>query len=223
MSGLRAEHEYSLQYTIKSEDGRMQRPDVLVHLPENRHIIIDSKVSLIAYENFYNAEDEEEKRTYVKEFMASLKKQIKDLSEKEYAEAEALNSPDFVLLFLPLEASFHLIFQQDNSLLDFAWEKKIMLVGPSTLLAALKTINLFWKQEKQTKNVLEIVKESGTLYDKFVGLLEDLNRTKNSLDAALNKLFDGNGNIIRRVENLKKLGAKASKSIPSEYLLEEIQ
>ncbi|MFA6988658.1 MAG: DNA recombination protein RmuC [Candidatus Gastranaerophilaceae bacterium] len=221
MSGLRADHEYSMQYTIKNDDGKMQRPDVMVHLPENRHIIIDSKVSLVSYENFYNAENNDEKQVYIKEFINSLKKHIKDLGEKEYPAAENINSPDFVLMFLPVEASFHLIFQQDNSLLDFAWEKKIVLVGPSTLLAALKTINLFWKQEKQTKNVLEIVKESGSMYDKFVGLLEDLNKTKNCLDSALNKLFDGNGNIIRRVENLKKLGAKTSKNIPADYFLEE--
>jgi DNA recombination protein RmuC len=126
-------------------------------------------------------------------------------------------------MFIPIEASFHLIFQQDNSILDFAWEKKIVLVGPSTLLAALKTINLFWNQEKQTRNVMEIVKESGTMYDKFVGLLEDLSKTRNSLNNAFNKLSEGNGNIIKRVENLKKLGAKASKAIPLEYLSEEVE
>ena len=223
MSGLRADYEYSTQYTIKNDDGKMQRPDVVVHLPENRHIIIDSKVSLVSYENFYNAQEDDDKQVYIKEFINSLKKHIKDLGEKEYFEAESINSPDFVLMFIPIEASFHLIFQQDNSILDFAWEKKIVLVGPSTLLAALKTINLFWNQEKQTRNVMEIVKESGTMYDKFVGLLDDLSKTRNSLNNAFNKLSEGNGNIIKRVENLKKLGAKASKAIPLEYLSEEVE
>lgn len=219
MSGLREDYEYSMQSSFKNEEGRILRPDVVVHLPENKHLIIDSKVSLLAYESFHNAEDEAEKEAHLKEFVSSLKSHIKGLSDKAYQDAEGANSPDFVLMFIPVEASFHLLFQNDNSILDFAWDKKIMLVGPSTLLAALKTINLFWNQEKQTKNVLEIVKESGAMYDKFVGLLEDISRAKGCIENAFTKL-SGRGNIIRRIEKLKDLGAKTSKPIPEKYLLE---
>lgn len=231
MSGLRENIEYVAQESVRLEGERnAKNPDIIVHLPEDKHLIIDSKVSLVSYEKYYNSEDNEQREKSVKEFIDSVKTHIKGLSEKTYQNAEGLNSPDFVLMFIPIEASFNLIFQTDKDLFEFAWDKKIMVVGPSTLLASLKTINLFWNQEKQTKNVMQIVKEAGSLYDKFVGLLEDLkgvsgqfNKTKDTFDSIFNKLSEGNGNLINRVKKLELLGAKAQKQIPQDFLSDDVE
>ncbi|MDD3149726.1 MAG: DNA recombination protein RmuC [Candidatus Gastranaerophilales bacterium] len=230
LSGLREDFEYTTQESFSTEGNFRLQPDVVVHLPENRHVIIDSKVSLVSYENFYNSIEENEKQSHLKDFENSIKNHVKNLSEKTYQNLDGINTPDFVLMFVPLESTFQLIFKENNDLMDFAWNKKIILVGPSTLLAALKTIYMFWNQEKQNRNVLEIVKESGSLYDKFAGFLEDLrnisiqmDRTKDGFENAFNKLYTGKGNILRRIENLKKLGAKTTKQIPQEYLEENLE
>ena len=200
----------------------VQRPDVIIHLPDNKHIIIDSKVSLVAYERLMSAETEEHRVAYLKDHISSLRSHVKLLSEKNYQNAQNLNTPDFVLMFLPIEASFSVAVQGDSEIFAYAWERKIVIVSPTTLLATLRTISSIWKQENQTKNAQEIARLSGTLYDKFIGFAEDMakiktniDRTSNSYDDAMKKMKDGNGNIIRTAEKIKELGAKtANKSLP---------
>ena len=226
ISGLLENHHYTLQQTFKDSDNKILRPDVTIHLPNSRHLIIDSKVSLLSYERFYNSEKNDQNN--LKDFINSTKEHIKNLKSKFYQEIKDINTPDFVLMFIPVEGAFNLIFQQDGDIIDFAWRNKILLVGPSTLLTTLKTIELFWKHEKQTQNVIEIAEESGKLYDKFVGLLSDLenikayfDKTSESFESARKKL-DGRGNLINQVEKLRDLGAKTSKIIPEKYSKEEI-
>ena len=225
ISGLLENHHYSLQESFKDSDNKIFRPDVIIHMPGSRHLIIDSKVSLLSYERYYNSE--ENNQNHLKDFINSTKEHIKNLKSKFYQELKDINTPDFVLMFIPTEGAFNLIFQQDSEIIDFAWRSKILLVGPSTLLTTLKTIELFWKQEKQTQNVIEIAEESGKLYDKFVGLLNDLeniktyiDKTSECFDNARRKL-DGRGNLINQVEKLRVLGAKTSKLIPEKYYSEE--
>lgn len=224
-SGLIKDQEYKTQVSTQNEEGRRFQPDVVVYLPDNKHIIIDSKVSLIAYEAFVNADLEEDRETFRKEHLLSVKSHIKGLSEKNYQGSLDFNTPDFVMLFVPIESSFSVAIQADQELFNFAWERKVVIVSPSTLLATLLTISSIWKQERQNRNAIEIAKQSGDLYDKFVGFLDDLNDIGIKLDAgkksysnALNKLSSGSGNIIKRVENLKAMGAKASKSIPEKFI-----
>ncbi len=227
-SGLNeGEQGYQKQFSDTSEEGKRIQPDIVINLPDNKHIIVDSKVSLIAFERAVNATTEEEKAEHIKEHILSLKTHIKGLSEKHYQTASKLNSPDFVLLFIPIEASFGVAIQEDQELFMYAWEKKVVLVSPSTLLATLRTISSIWQQENQTKNALEIAKQSGALYDKFVGFIADmetigknLNTTQKTYDAAINKLHTGSGNLVRRAENIKKLGAKTTKNLPDKMLNE---
>ena len=226
VSGLLENHHYSLQQTFKDSDNKILRPDVTIHLPNDRHLIIDSKVSLLSYERFYNSEEKDE--NHLKDFTSSIKEHIKNLKSKFYQEIKDINTPDFVLMFVPIEGAFNLIFQQDSDIIDYAWRNKILLVGPATLLATLKTIELFWQNEKQTQNVIEIAEESGKLYDKFVGLLNDLENIRNHFDKTTEcfetarKKLDGRGNLINQVEKLRNLGAKTSKIIPENYYKEEI-
>ena len=227
-SGLVKGQEYDTQITARNEQGDLIRPDVIVKLPENKHIIIDSKVSLVAYEAFVNTDDSEQKTTFLKQHVESIKNHIKGLSDKNYQNATLFDTPDFVLLFMPIESAFSVAIQNDADLFNLAWEKKIVIVSPTTLLATLRTVSSIWKHEKQTQNALEIARQGGALYDKFVGFLKDLedlglqiNRVSKTYDNARNKLTDGSGNLIKRVETLKKLGAKASKSIP-EKLIEDM-
>jgi DNA recombination protein RmuC len=224
-SGLVKGQEYETQITTRNEEGELIRPDVVVKLPENKHIIIDSKVSLLAYESFINEESPEMKDVFLKQHIESIKTHVKSLGEKNYQNATLFDTPDFVLLFMPMESAFSLAIQNDVELFNFAWEKKIVIVSPTTLLATLRTIASIWKHEKQTQNALEIARQGGALYDKFVGFLKDLedlgnqiSRVSKTYDEAKSKLIDGRGNIIRQVENLKKLGAKASKSIPEHFI-----
>lgn len=224
-SGLIRGEEYDTQYTDTNIEGQMVRPDVVVKLPDHKHIIIDSKVSLLAYERYTSADDEDEKQTALKQHIESVKAHIKGLSDKNYHSAIGLDSPEFVLLFIPIESSFSLTIQQDRDIYSYAWEKKVVIVSPSTLLATLRTISSVWKHERQTKNALEIARQAGKLYDKFVGFIADVEAVKqrlaqgqDSVDAAINKLHTGNGNLVRSVERLKKLGAKVSKEIPENYL-----
>ncbi len=206
----------------------MIRPDVIVKLPENKHIIVDSKVSLVAYETFVNTDDSELQTTFLKQHVESIKNHIKGLSEKNYQNATLFDTPDFVLLFMPIESAFSVAIQYDPDLFNFAWERKIVIVSPTTLLATLRTVSSIWKHEKQTQNAIEIARQGGALYDKFVGFLKDLedlgtqiSRVSKTYDTAKNKLTEGSGNLIKRAETLKKLGAKASKSI-SENLIENM-
>ncbi len=217
--------EYETQFSDTNDDDKRIQPDVIVHLPEDKHIIIDSKVSLNAYEKYVNADTDEERDSALKLHIGSFKSHIKGLSEKKYQSAKALTSPDFILMFIPIESSFGLAIKEDVSLFNYAWDKKIVMVSPSTLLATLKTIASIWKQEKQNKNVLLIAEESGKLYDKFVGFLEDLEsietnfkRVNTQFDDAKKKLSTGRGNIIGKVEKLKELGAKANKQISTKTI-----
>jgi DNA recombination protein RmuC len=228
-SGLVKDQEYVTQHHTTNEEGGRIYPDVVINLPDDKHIVVDSKVSITAYTNYLEAETEEEQLSLIKAHIVSVKSHIVGLSEKNYANAVGINSPDFVLMFMPSEPSFSFTLQADASLYNYAWDRKIVIVSPTTLLATLKTIASVWKQEKQTKNALDIAKQSGALYDKFVGFLEDLEKIERGLttakvayDGAVNKLKTGSGNIIRRVEGIKKLGAKATKSIPTNFNDEDI-
>ncbi len=219
-SGLIKGEEYETQFSIRNDENTLLRPDVLLKLPDNKHVIIDSKVSLNAYEKLVNAENNEEKEHFSKLHIESIKNHIKGLSEKNYSNAIGINSPDFVLMFLPIESSFSIAIEKDIELFNFAWDRRVVIVSPSTLLATLKTIESIWKRAKQTQNALEIANEGGKLYDKFCGLVEDLKKLGNQLETvnktyqeANKKLYTGNGNIINKIENLKNLGAKNTKSI----------
>ncbi len=225
-SGLNeGEQGYQKQFSDTSEDGKRILPDIVINLPDSKHIIVDSKVSLIAYERAVNSETEDGRVKYVKEHLLSLRAHIKGLSEKHYQTASKLNSPDFVLLFIPIEASFSVAIQEDQELFSYAWDQKVVIVSPSTLLATLRTISSIWQQENQTKNAIEIARQGGALYDKFVGFIADmetigrnLDTTRKTYDAAVNKLHVGSGNLVRRVESIKKLGAKATKELPKKML-----
>ncbi len=227
-SGLTKDQEYKTQVSTSNAEGRKIQPDVILYLPENKHIIIDAKVSLIAYELFANAENEDDRERSKKEHVLSLRNHVKNLSEKNYQTSKDLNTPDFVLLFIPVESSFSLAIQADQELFNYAWERQIVIVSPSTLLATLKTISSIWKQEKQTKNALEIAEQSGKLYDKFVGFVEDMQKmgdriaaTQGFYEESMKKLSTGSGSLIKRVENLRKLGAKNTKNLPEKFINED--
>ncbi|MEX2379487.1 MAG: DNA recombination protein RmuC [Vicingaceae bacterium] len=226
-SGLTKGAEYELQFSTKNEENKRIQPDVIIHLPEEKHLIIDAKVSLVAYERFVNEEKDPLREKHLKEHINSVKIHIKGLSEKNYQNAERINSPDFVLLFMPIEPAFSLAMQSDTDLYAYAWDKKVVIVSPSTLLATLRTIASIWQQEKQTRNSIEIAQRAGRLYDKFVGFVDDMSKidrglssAQNAYDDAFNKLKSGRGNIIGRLEHLRVLGAESSKVIP-EHLIEE--
>jgi DNA recombination protein RmuC len=221
-SGLEKDKEYKIQYSLKNSEGDRLQPDVVVFLPNNKHIIIDAKVSLTAYEAFITAPTEEEKKQHLLKHLVSVKKHIDELSRKDYQSLIDINTLDFVLLFMPIESSFSIALQSDNELFNYAWDRKIVIVSPTTLLATLYTIASLWRQEKQARNVFEIAEESGKLYDKFHGLMEDLvdvgkkmNSAKLSYEDAMKKASSGPGNIVKRMDNIKNLGAKATKSLDS--------
>ncbi len=218
-SGLIKGQEYQMEVHSSNAEGSIIRPDAVVLLPDNKHIIIDSKVSLVAYDEFVGLESDEDKEAALKRHIVSIRTHIKTLASKEYQSSTEFNSPDFVLLFMPIESSFSLAIQYDSQLFSEAWEQKIVIVSPTTLLATLRTIASVWKQERQTKNALKIAEESGKLYDKFVGFVKDLDnigrhidQTQKAYDEAYSKLKTGRGNLISRAENVKLLGAKAQKS-----------
>ena len=196
-------------------------PDVVIHLPDNKKMIVDSKVSLTAYEQFVNQDDETLKEQFLKEHTNSLKRHIVQLSEKKYEDLYQIESPDFVLLFVPIEPAFAVALNFDNQLYNKAFDMNIVIVTPTTLLATLRTIDSIWNNEKQQRNALEIARQAGALYDKFEGLLKDLvnigkriDDSKKEYSSAMNKLVDGRGNLITSVEKLKKMGAKAKKALP---------
>lgn len=219
-SGLIKDVEYKTQVSGTHEDNNRVQPDVVVFLPDNKHIIIDSKVSMVAYDRMVNAENEEDRKANAKSHVDSVRNHIKQLGEKDYTRITSLHTPDFVLMFMPIEAAFSSVIQEESELFNFAWDKKIVIVSPTTLLATLKTISSMWKQERQVQNALEIAKKAGDMYDKFVGFTEDLTNIGKSLDSskriyedALNKLSTGKGNLITRAEQLRTLGAKANKTL----------
>jgi DNA recombination protein RmuC len=225
-SGLTRGQEYQCEEVIAGVESNIQRPDVIIHLPEQKHIIIDSKVSLVAYERSVSAESELQRSYHLKEHISSIRSHVKLLSEKNYQNAQHLNTPDFVLMFVPIEASFSVAVHADGDLFSYAWERKIVIVSPTTLLATLRTISSIWKQENQTKNAQEIARLSGALYDKFIGFTEDMvkirasiDKTSNAYDDAVKKMKEGNGNMIRTAEKIKELGAKTStnRSLPSGF------
>lgn len=226
-SGLEKGREYDLEKSFATEEeGKTRlRPDVIINLPDNRKMVVDSKVSLTAYEQYVNSDTEEAKNKFIKEHVNSLKRHIDQLSAKKYEDLHQIESPDFVLLFIPIEPAFAVALEADNELYNKAFVKNIVIVTPSTLLATLRTIDSMWQNEKQQKNAIEIARQAGALYDKFEGLLQDLIKvgsrlkdTKNEYDGAMNKLVNGRGNLISSVEKIKKLGAKAKKSLPNTLL-----
>ncbi|WP_299053750.1 DNA recombination protein RmuC [uncultured Polaribacter sp.] len=224
-SGLEKEREYFVQQSFTNKQGKRILPDVVIHLPGNRKMIIDAKVPLTAYEQYINEEDETLKKSFLKDHIASIKRHINQLSEKKYEDIYQIESPDFVLLFIPIEPAFAVAINADNELYNKAFEKNIVIVTPTTLLATLRTIDSMWNNEKQQKNAIEIARQAGALYDKFQGLLTDLiavgkriDDSKTAHDHAMNKLVEGRGNLITSVEKLKKMGAKAKKALPEKFI-----
>ena len=223
-SGLSKGREYEIQGTFKDEEGRNLRPDVIIHLPNDKHIVIDSKLSLKSYEAYMNASNKEEEENAFSSFKNSIKKHIKDLSSKDYTNLYGLNSLDFLLMFLPIEGSFTLLSKAGDDIFREAFSRNIVLVSPSTLFMSLKTIENIWKFERRNKNAEEIAKEAGLLYDKFNGFIGDMEKvskyiknTQEAHDLAFNKLSNGRGNLVSKVEKLKNLGANTSKKIGLSY------
>ncbi len=224
-SGLEKGREYEVQQSFVTEEGNRVFPDVVINLPDGKKMVVDSKVTLTAYERYINEEDDDAKNQHLKEHIISLKRHVDQLSEKNYHDLYQMESPDFVLLFIPIESAFALALNEDTSLYNKAFEKNIVIVTPSTLLATLRTIDSMWTNQKQQENALEIARQAGALYDKFEGFVADLVKVGNKIkdskieyDNAMSKLVEGSGNLINRVENLKKMGAKAKKALPETIL-----
>ncbi|MDR3705488.1 MAG: DNA recombination protein RmuC [Paludibacteraceae bacterium] len=227
-AGLEDGIHYFKQQSLRNEDNDMFRPDFIINMPDNKNLVLDSKLSLVAYENYYNTEDEILQAKFLKEHLAALNKHINELGAKNYSQLYGINSPDYVMMFVALEPALTAALKQDLSLYEKALDKNIVLVSSSTLLATLRTISYIWKQENQKRNVVEIAKESGALYDKFVGFMDDLIKVGRSMDdtqktyrEAMNKLVDSpkkGDTIIGRFERIKKLGANASKSLPQNLI-----
>jgi DNA recombination protein RmuC len=220
-SGLRGGKEFQTQVHHLSQDGSALRPDVIVHLPDERTVIIDAKVSLKAFQDAHNTEDEKEKAIFVKQHLDSVKKQVSLLAGKQYQQLSEVGSLDFVLLFIPIEGAFQLAVEQDPELLVASMQKKVILASPSTLLAILRTIHHLWRLDEQNRNSLVIAKQAGNLYDKFVGFAEAfeeigfrLTQAQQSWHTARNRLSTGQGNLVSRAEALKQLGVQASKELP---------
>ncbi|WP_298287696.1 DNA recombination protein RmuC [uncultured Lutibacter sp.] len=223
-SGLEKDREYFVQQSFTNAEGKRILPDVVIHLPNNKKMVIDSKVSLTAYEHYINTDEETEKERSIKEHVNSLKRHIEQLNDKKYGDIYEMESPDFVLLFVPIEPAFAIALNYDNQLYNKAFEKNIVIVTPTTLLATLRTIDSMWNNEKQQRNAIEIALQAGRLYDQFVNLTEDLIKIGNQLktvqgsyDSSMKKLT-GKGNLIKRVEAIKKLGAKGSKTFNDKLL-----
>jgi len=222
-SGLEKDREYFVQQSFKLENGSRVLPDVVLHLPDNKRMIIDSKVSLTDYERYVNA-DEDDRPQFLKAHVNSIRKHVDQLSDKKYEDIYDIESPDFVLMFIPIEPAFAVVVNEDNSIYNKAFEKNIVIVTPSTLLATLRTIDSMWNNEKQQQNAVEIAKQAGRLYDQFVNLTDDLlkvgnqlNTVKGSYDTTMKKLT-GKGNLLTKVENIKKLGVKATKHLNERLL-----
>ncbi len=224
-SGLRKGVEYDAQGGFRDAEGKLLKPDVVVHLPEGKEIIIDSKVSLVAYERYVRAEDDNARERAVKEHLVSINAHLKGLESKKYDELPGVKSLDFVLMFIPVESAFMLAIEKDSQIFRKAFDKNIMIVSPSTLLVTLRTIENIWRYEHQNKNALKIADEAGKLYDKFVGFVEDLENvgsqletTRKSYEAAHNKLKSGRGNLVSKAQGLIELGVKSRKQLPAEMV-----
>ncbi len=226
-SGLEKDREYVLEKSFNTDDENKTRlrPDVIINLPDGKKMIVDSKVSLTAYEQYVNSEDESIKSQFLKDHINSLNRHVTQLSDKKYEDIYEIESPDFVLLFVPVEPAFAVAINNDNQLYNKAFEKNIVIVTPSTLLATLRTIDSMWQNEKQRNNAVEIARQAGALYDKFEGFVIDLTKVGKKMDeakseykGAMNKLVEGRGNLITSVEKIKKLGAKAKKSLPQNII-----
>ncbi|WP_430401159.1 DNA recombination protein RmuC [Flavobacterium sp.] len=229
-SGLEKGREYEVQQSFTNEEGSRILPDVIINLPDGKKMVVDSKVSLTAYERFVNEEDDDAKATFLKEHVHSVKRHVDQLSDKNYQDIYEMESPDFVLLFIPIEPAFALALNEDNTLYNKAFEKNIVIVTPSTLLATLRTIDSMWTNQKQQENAIEIARQAGALYDKFEGFVSDLVKIGKKMDEAkieygnaMNKLVDGSGNLVNRVEKLKKMGAKAKKALPENIIKRAIE
>ena len=216
-ANLAKDIHFTTQGGYRDEEGRLKKPDFIINLPDNRHLIVDSKVSLTNYEAYFNEEDEKQKGVYLKKHIESIRKHIKELSDKKYESLYEINTPDYVLMFVPIEPAYLLALSNNNQLYLEALDKNVVLVSTSTLLATLSTVSSMWRQENQKKNVLEIANQAGRLYDQFVNLTDDLIKVGNQLktvqgsyDISMKKLT-GKGNLIKKVEKIKKLGAKTSK------------
>jgi DNA recombination protein RmuC len=225
-SGLEKDREYYVQQSHRTDDDKIVYPDVVINLPDGKKMIVDSKVTLTAYERYINEEDDNLKASHLKDHVQAIKRHVEQLGEKNYQDLYHIESPDFVLLFIPMEPAFALALNEDTSLYNRAFEKNIVIVTPSTLLATLRTIDSMWANQKQQENALEIARQAGALYDKFEGFVADLIKIGKKIDeskveysGAMNKLVEGNGNIIVSIEKLKKMGAKAKKSLPENILL----
>jgi len=224
-SGLHKGREYETQLSFNDDVGKRKRPDAIVHLPNNKDVIIDSKVSIVAYQNYHQTENEKEKKQYLKDHLQSIKNHIKGLSLKNYEDIEEIRTLDYVLMFIPIESAFMLAMENDRELFSEAFEKNIVIVTPSTLLVTLKTIQNIWRYEKQNKHAQEIAKKAGDLYDKFVNFSEslrevgtNLDRAKKSYDTAVNRLSTGKGNLISQAQKIKTLGIKTKKEFSSNLL-----
>jgi len=225
-SGLEKGKEFIVQHSDTNDGDEIIRPDVIVNLPENKHIIIDSKVSLTAYNNFVNAQEDKEKAAAMRAHLDSVRSHIKLLSDKKYESADRLTTPEFVLLFMPIEPALIAAFNEDNNLFSFAWERNIILVSPTTLLATLRTVASIWAQEKRSKNAESIAKEAGTFIDKLEGFVSSLEKleanlltAQKTLGTAMSQLKTGNGNLLGKAKKMKIMGAKAGsnfeKRLPS--------
>ena len=224
-SGLEKDREYFVQQSHVTEDGNRVFPDVIINLPDGKKMIIDSKVTLTAYERYINEEDSEAKSQHLKEHIVSINRHVEQLGNKNYHDLYQMESPDFVLLFIPIESAFAIALNEDTTLYNKAFEKNIVIVTPSTLLATLRTIDSMWTNQKQQENAIEIARQAGALYDKFEGFVSDLIKIGKKMDEAkieygnaMNKLVDGKGNLVNSVEKLKKMGAKAKKALPESVL-----
>ncbi|MCH8550918.1 MAG: DNA recombination protein RmuC [Natronospirillum sp.] len=219
-SGLRKGHEYDVQFSAKGEHGQRLQPDAIIHLPDEKDIIVDAKVSLVDFERYVNAEDDVERSAALKAHVDAVRTQMKNLSAKNYEQIDSLRTLDFVLMFVPVEAAFLVAVEQDTMLFRDAFERNIILVSPSTLLAVLKTIHNIWRNEQQNRNAVQIADEAGKLYDQFVLFTESLKdvqkhlgKSQESLDKSIKQLSEGRGNAVRRVEKLRELGAKNKKQL----------
>lgn len=224
-SGLREGHEYETQAALTQTDGKRYQPDVVVHLPDDKDVIIDSKVSLVGYERYFNAETDDERQRGLRDHLASVKAHIKGLGEKDYQQLQGVRTLDYVLMFIPVEPAFIAAIESDPDLVNFALERNILLTSPTNLMVALRTINNLWRFEYQSRNAQEIATQGGKLYDKLVGFSDDLLKVgraletaQGSYDKAVSKFSSGRGNLLKQAEQMKQLGATPSKKPNSQLL-----
>jgi DNA recombination protein RmuC len=227
-SGLQKDIHYIREASGKGAEGNRLRPDVIINLPENKHLVIDSKLSLVDYERYSSMENDAEKQNALKLHTNSVKKHIAELCEKNYAQIHGINTPDFTLMFIPIEPAFHAAIESDPELFANAYEKNIVLTSPSTLIPTLKIIHNIWRQENQNRNAIEIAKAGAALYDKFIGFLENMkkigesiDKSKNIYDEAMGQLSTGRGNLVKAADKMRLLGIKPNKKLPIDFIQSE--